>query len=128
MRMPLSILMGCLASANPAFCTTIATNSPPWDGISTEPLWGGGINYVPTFGQVLTVPAADTFLSKFSIRLALFPTPRNFSAQILAWNQGAFKPIGSALYNQDLALTAQQFGTYQAVSFAPMVQLNPGSK
>ena len=121
------LLVCCLLFARFAFADTVVVNSPPWDGLSSAPLWGGGPDYVPTFGQTFTVPAADLLLTNFSVRLLLFPSPLNFSAQILAWDESLMRPVGLPLYNESFSKTRTTPGQYELVSFNPNVQLNPGS-
>jgi hypothetical protein len=105
------------------------TNSPPWNGVDSEPLWGfGSSSYVPTFGELFTAPSGETTLDQFSLTLMLFPQVLMFSAELLAWDSSGFHPVGPALFSETTSAVAQTPGAYQSITFSPGVPMIAGNR
>lgn len=98
--------------------------------IDTTPFWNGtdnvspfGLPYTATYGQTISAPLSDPYLTSFSFEMNL-PATVLFQGYVYAWN-GA-EASGTALYTSGLTSTA---GTgFQEITFdTGTLSLTPGS-
>jgi hypothetical protein len=100
--------------------TTIDT-TPFWNG--TDDVYPFGLPYTATYGQTITVPLSDPYLTSFSFEMNL-PATVLFQGYVYAWN--GTEASGTALYTSSVTFTA---GTgFQEVTFdTGTLSLTPGS-
>lgn len=130
-RSSLAALAVCAAFVFPvsASAATTIDTVPDWDGNSGLDTWAGYIT--PTFGQVITAPAGDTALDRFTVHMRVWLGSQSgtitYRAYVYEWD--GTKATGPAVFTGPAAQTVAVDGTYKAVTIETGgVALTAGNK
>jgi VPDSG-CTERM motif len=120
MRIFGSALFGLASLVSSAVADTILNMTPGWNGSSG--VYNFGLPNTATYGQTVTAPLLDSYLSSFSFEMAL-PSSATFKGYVFAWDGN--KATGSTLYTSPVMSTLG--GGFQEITFnTGVVSLNPG--
>ncbi|HEU4658661.1 MAG TPA: IPT/TIG domain-containing protein [Capillimicrobium sp.] len=124
----LACTAGCaalLAGAGDARAATTIDTTPSWNGVHHVFTFGtAAAENTPTYGQVVTVPAGETALQRFSFRLD-GDAGLTVRGQVYAWN--GTRATGPALYSS--APRALAGGGFETVAFETGgVPVTPGQQ
>lgn len=104
--------------ATPALAQNIDTRAAATSTISSF-----GQSWTHTFGQTFTVPAGQTAISNFSLRMETVPNTVGFRGVLMAWDTGTERAVGPVLYESADVSTSgatQQDVTFNIPGTAPV--------
>lgn len=112
-------------AAGTSMAYTVVDTNPSWNGTTFISSFGNP--NTATYGQTVTVPSGDGFLSSFSFQINDQGTAFPFQAAVYAWDAANSRAMGTALYLSAPVTTAGA-NAYVRFTFTPNVTLTAGQQ